>query len=190
VLAKKNDVKSARILAKELVRANKQRDRLVSSKARMGSVQMQLQHQLCEFKSPARSWVAHKKQRRDFGRAKLFAEVKGKTDHSHGESHGGLPEEYGDHENDKPTYQATTAERDNAGNEYGNDEGVFVFQFLLLVRAHWIPFSDAPLPLRHPPIYASLFEEAGRQGVFAADRSLIPVRYSGRNDGRNAGHGR
>jgi charged multivesicular body protein 3 len=49
VLAKKNDVKSARILAKELVRANKQRDRLVSSKARMGSVQMQLQHQLCEF---------------------------------------------------------------------------------------------------------------------------------------------
>ena len=46
-LAKKNDVKSARILAKELVRANKQRDRLISSKARMSSVQMQLQHQLC-----------------------------------------------------------------------------------------------------------------------------------------------
>lgn len=46
VLAKKNDVKSARILARELVRANKQRDRLVSSKARIGSVQMQLQHQL------------------------------------------------------------------------------------------------------------------------------------------------
>lgn len=48
-LAKKNDVKSARILAKELVRAGKQRDRLVSSKARMSSVQMQLQHQLCEY---------------------------------------------------------------------------------------------------------------------------------------------
>jgi charged multivesicular body protein 3 len=47
VLAKKNDVKSARILAKEVVRANKQRDRLISSKARIGSVQMQLQHQLC-----------------------------------------------------------------------------------------------------------------------------------------------
>ena len=46
-LAKKNDVKSARILAKELVRANKQRDRLVSAKARLSSVQMQLQHQLC-----------------------------------------------------------------------------------------------------------------------------------------------
>lgn len=47
VLAKKNDVKSARILAREVVRANKQRDRLISSKARIGSVQMQLQHQLC-----------------------------------------------------------------------------------------------------------------------------------------------
>ncbi len=42
-------MKSARILAREVVRANKQRDRLVSSKARLGSVQMQLQHQLCEF---------------------------------------------------------------------------------------------------------------------------------------------
>lgn len=49
-LAKKNDVKSARILAKELVRANKQRDRLISSKARLGSVQMQLQHQLSMVK--------------------------------------------------------------------------------------------------------------------------------------------
>lgn len=47
-LAKKNDAKSAKIIARELVRANKQRDRLVSSKARLGSVQMQLQHQLCK----------------------------------------------------------------------------------------------------------------------------------------------
>jgi charged multivesicular body protein 3 len=45
-LAKKNDVKSARILAREVVRANKQRDRLISSKARVGSVRMQLQNQL------------------------------------------------------------------------------------------------------------------------------------------------
>jgi charged multivesicular body protein 3 len=51
-LAKKGDVKSARILARELVRANKQRDRLMSSQARVKSVQMQLQHQLCELFSP------------------------------------------------------------------------------------------------------------------------------------------
>ncbi|RSH89537.1 Vacuolar protein-sorting-associated protein 24 [Saitozyma podzolica] len=49
-LAKKGDVKSARILAKELVRANKQRDRLISSQARVKSVQMQLQHQLSMVK--------------------------------------------------------------------------------------------------------------------------------------------
>ncbi|RSH80473.1 Vacuolar protein-sorting-associated protein 24 [Apiotrichum porosum] len=49
-LAKKNDVKSARIIAREIVRANKQRDRLISSKARVGSVQMQLQHQLSMVK--------------------------------------------------------------------------------------------------------------------------------------------
>ncbi|WWD22758.1 hypothetical protein CI109_107251 [Kwoniella shandongensis] len=49
-LAKKNDVKSARILAKEVVRANKQRDRLESSKARIKSVNMQLQHQLSMVK--------------------------------------------------------------------------------------------------------------------------------------------
>ena len=48
-LAKKGDVKSARILARELVRANKQRDRLISSQARVKSVQMQLQHQLCRL---------------------------------------------------------------------------------------------------------------------------------------------
>ncbi|EJT47505.1 hypothetical protein A1Q1_03617 [Trichosporon asahii var. asahii CBS 2479] len=49
-LAKRNDVKSARILAKDIVRSNKQRDRLVSSKARLNSVQMQLQHQLSMVK--------------------------------------------------------------------------------------------------------------------------------------------
>jgi division protein CdvB (Snf7/Vps24/ESCRT-III family) len=40
------------MLAREVVRANKQRDRLVSSKARVGSVQMQLQNQLGESQAP------------------------------------------------------------------------------------------------------------------------------------------
>ncbi|KAG7566971.1 hypothetical protein FFLO_01230 [Filobasidium floriforme] len=44
-LAKKNDVKSARLLAKEVVRTNKQKNRLTMSKARLGSIQMQMQHQ-------------------------------------------------------------------------------------------------------------------------------------------------
>jgi charged multivesicular body protein 3 len=47
-LAKKRpqDVGSARLLAKELVRARKQRQRMYQSKATLGSIQMQLQEQI------------------------------------------------------------------------------------------------------------------------------------------------
>jgi charged multivesicular body protein 3 len=48
-LAAKGDVKSARILAKEVVRSNKQKDRLSVSKARLGSIGHQLQQQLGQF---------------------------------------------------------------------------------------------------------------------------------------------
>ena len=45
-LAKKGDVKSARIIAREVVRSHKQMDRLSVSKARLGSINNQLQQQL------------------------------------------------------------------------------------------------------------------------------------------------
>ncbi|KAJ3739397.1 vacuolar sorting protein Vps24 [Lentinula detonsa] len=45
-LAKKGDVKSARILAREIVSSQRQKDRLSVSKARLGSIEMQLQQQL------------------------------------------------------------------------------------------------------------------------------------------------
>jgi len=45
-LAQKGDVKNARILAKEVVRSNKQKDKLHVSKARLGSIGIQLSHQL------------------------------------------------------------------------------------------------------------------------------------------------
>jgi division protein CdvB (Snf7/Vps24/ESCRT-III family) len=47
-MAKKRpqDVGSARILAKELVRAKKQRQRMYQSKATLNSIQMQLQEQV------------------------------------------------------------------------------------------------------------------------------------------------
>lgn len=45
-LAKKGDVKNAKILAREVVRAQKQKNRLAVSKARLNSIHMQLQHQL------------------------------------------------------------------------------------------------------------------------------------------------
>ncbi|EIN10365.1 vacuolar sorting protein Vps24 [Punctularia strigosozonata HHB-11173 SS5] len=49
-LATKGDVKSARILAREVVRSNKQKDRLSVSKARLGSIGHQLQQQLAMAK--------------------------------------------------------------------------------------------------------------------------------------------
>ncbi|KAF8655259.1 hypothetical protein AX16_003161 [Volvariella volvacea WC 439] len=48
--ATKGDVKSARILAKEIVRCNKQKDRLSVSKARLGSISNQLAQQLALIK--------------------------------------------------------------------------------------------------------------------------------------------
>ncbi|KZS97960.1 vacuolar sorting protein Vps24 [Sistotremastrum niveocremeum HHB9708] len=49
-LAAKGDTKSARILARELVRSNKQKDRLHTSKARLGSIGMHLNQQLALVK--------------------------------------------------------------------------------------------------------------------------------------------
>ncbi len=48
-LATKGDVKSARILAREVVRSNKQQDRLSVSKARLGSINNQLTQQMGTF---------------------------------------------------------------------------------------------------------------------------------------------
>lgn len=45
-LAAKGDMKSARILAREIVRSEKQKDRLSVSKARLGSIGTQLSQQL------------------------------------------------------------------------------------------------------------------------------------------------
>ena len=45
-LANKGDVKNAKILAREVVRSHKQKDRLSVSKARLGSISQQLQQQL------------------------------------------------------------------------------------------------------------------------------------------------
>ncbi len=45
-LASKGDVKNARVLAREVVRSNKQKDRLSVSKARLGSIETQLTQQM------------------------------------------------------------------------------------------------------------------------------------------------
>ena len=45
-LAKKGDLRNARLLAREVVRANKHSSRLITSKAQLNSISMQLQQQL------------------------------------------------------------------------------------------------------------------------------------------------
>lgn len=52
-LANKGDIKNAKLLAREVVRSNKQKDRLATSKARLNSVNMQLSHQLCKSSESA-----------------------------------------------------------------------------------------------------------------------------------------
>ncbi|KAH9815549.1 Snf7 family [Melampsora americana] len=49
-LAKSEDLKNCKVLAKEIVRSQKQKDRLFTSKARLNSIRMQLQHQLATLK--------------------------------------------------------------------------------------------------------------------------------------------
>ncbi len=110
-------MKSARILAKEIVRANKQRDRLHSTKARINSVDMQLQHQLGEFPCPLPRVV--------------------QADPSDGQGDRGVPEVDRDHEGDEPARQAAAAERDDAGNEHGDDEGVSLPERPNTSRGSW-----------------------------------------------------
>lgn len=47
-LASKGDTKNAKIIAKEIVRSRKQKDKLSVGKARMNSISLQLQEQLGE----------------------------------------------------------------------------------------------------------------------------------------------
>ncbi|ORY92752.1 Snf7 family [Leucosporidium creatinivorum] len=49
-LAQKGDTRNAKLLARELVRSNKQKDRLHTSQARLNSINMQLSHQLATVK--------------------------------------------------------------------------------------------------------------------------------------------
>ncbi|KAI7889305.1 Snf7-domain-containing protein [Mucor mucedo] len=49
-VAKKGDVKNCRMLAKELIRSQRHKNRLYTSKAQMNSIIMQLEHQLATIK--------------------------------------------------------------------------------------------------------------------------------------------
>lgn len=51
-VAKKGDVKNCKMLAKELIRSQRHKNRLYTSKAQMNSIIMQLEHQLGNIAAP------------------------------------------------------------------------------------------------------------------------------------------
>lgn len=74
-LAKKGDTKSARILAREVVRSNKQKDRLSVSKARLGSIGTQLSQQIGTFPPPSFKSNPTSHFHSDGQGVRLFAEI-------------------------------------------------------------------------------------------------------------------
>jgi Snf7 len=106
-LANKGEIKNARLLAREIVRTNKQRDRLVTSKARLNSIGMQLQHQLCGSVVLA---LWH--------RANL-------EKHSKPQNHRRAAEIHRDHEALQLAHPTTGAEQHHAKYEHGTVKGSF-----------------------------------------------------------------
>jgi septal ring factor EnvC (AmiA/AmiB activator) len=106
-LANKGDVKNAKTLAREVVRSNKQKDRLNTSKAMMNSVNMQLQHQLGQQTLQER--------------LEEYAEM---CVYSNRQDHWDPTEVDRDHEAQQSAGEATAAASDHAQYEYGDDEGI------------------------------------------------------------------
>jgi hypothetical protein len=105
--ATKGDVKSARILAREVIRANKQIDRLSVSKAQLGSINSQLQQQLgalslCSLQDLSTN-------------ASVLS--------SHGQGHGHTTEVDRDYEGLESAYSTSSIQPSYARHEHGDDQG-------------------------------------------------------------------
>lgn len=87
-LAQKGDTRNAKLLARELVRSNKQKDRLHTSQARLNSINMQLSHQLGQSSCSPKLYET---------RGGAAADALSSTD-SDGQDHGHAAEEHRDHE--------------------------------------------------------------------------------------------
>ncbi|KAK3817013.1 MAG: hypothetical protein J3R72DRAFT_375787, partial [Linnemannia gamsii] len=48
-MAKKDDIRTRKILAKELVRSRRHKDRIITSKSQLNTISMKLQHQLVKL---------------------------------------------------------------------------------------------------------------------------------------------
>ena len=122
-LAKKGDVKSARIMAREVVHSHKQMDRLSVSKARLGSIGNQLQQQLgAQYRHLCVQSVSYS--------SLLW--------YSYGQGDRLITEVDRNYEVIECSGQAAPDQPDNARNEYGDDEGksFFVAPFLCAPNLH------------------------------------------------------
>jgi hypothetical protein len=111
-LATKGDVKSARILAKEVVRSEKQKDRLSVSKARLGSISSQLDQQLG-------TQILHYNSKLQLN--SLFSHVESNR----------IPAEINrNYETIEFAHQAPANQSDDARNEHGDDQGQYKLYLL------------------------------------------------------------
>jgi hypothetical protein len=103
-MATKGDIKSARLLAREIVRADKQVDRLSVSRAQLGSIDSQLQQQL------GASSCGASRRPADY------------SPYSHGEGHWYSAKVDGNHEALQPARATTPVQSDHARDEHGDDQ--------------------------------------------------------------------
>lgn len=107
-LAQRGDAKNAKLLAREVVRSNRQKQRMQTSKAQLNSIHMQLGHQLGAFISLSGSLLP----------ARLTH-----APPSDGQSDGDAPGVNRDHEGVQLAHQAAPTVQHDARNECRNDEG-------------------------------------------------------------------
>lgn len=128
-LAKKGDVKNAKILAREVVRANKQKNRLAVSKARLNSINMQLQHQLGKsYDAPRNETETVRLTQQNLRSPRACSDVQGDREHAKVDR---------DHEAFESARQVTRSFGGNATDERRDDQGTY------------------PLPTQHLNSYTS-----------------------------------
>lgn len=113
-LAQKGDTKNAKLLAREVVRSNRQKQRMLTSKAQLNSINMQLGHQLGE-------------QARAVYNDEILPAEQERPPYSDGQGDGNLAGVDRNYEGVQFPHQAAAALVDHARDERRDDEGELIF---------------------------------------------------------------
>jgi len=125
-LAQKGDTKNAKLLAREVVRSNRQKQRMLTSKAQLNSINMQLGHQLgASSLSLFVPFASHNS-----------TDSKTCPARSHGQGDGHAPGVDRHHEGVQRPRPASSTRRHDAGNERRDDEGASPSLPLSLLPSH------------------------------------------------------